>query len=234
MKGCRPGGFSFESNSSWKMTGIAEQEVSMNDIMIVGIAGGTGSGKTTITDRLVEKFGGNVSVVHHDNYYKAHHNMTYEERCLLNYDHPDSFDTDMMIEHLQLLKQGKSIECPIYDYTIHDRSDQTVTIEPTRVIIVEGILIYADPRVCDQIDVKIFVDTDADVRILRRIQRDVQERGRSLESVINQYLATVKPMHEQFVEPSKRRADVIIPEGGRNLVALEMVVQRVRAHIDHV
>jgi len=206
----------------------------MNEIMVIGIAGGTGSGKTTITDRLVEKFGGNVSVVHHDNYYKAHHNMTYEERCLLNYDHPDSFDTDMMIEHLQLLKQGKSIECPIYDYTIHDRSDQTVTIEPTRVIIVEGILIYADPRVCDQIDVKIFVDTDADVRILRRIQRDVQERGRSLESVINQYLATVKPMHEQFVEPSKRRADVIIPEGGRNLVALEMVVQRVRAHIDHV
>ena len=205
----------------------------MNEIMVIGIAGGTGSGKTTITDRLVEKFGGNVSVVHHDNYYKAHHNMTYEERCLLNY-HPDSFDTDMMIEHLQLLKQGKSIECPIYDYTIHDRSDQTVTIEPTRVIIVEGILIYADPRVCDQIDVKIFVDTDADVRILRRIQRDVQERGRSLESVINQYLATVKPMHEQFVEPSKRRADVIIPEGGRNLVALEMVVQRVRAHIDHV
>ncbi len=206
----------------------------MNEIMVIGIAGGTGSGKTTITDRLVEKFGGNVSVVHHDNYYKAHHNMTYEERCLLNYDHPDSFDTDMMIEHLQLLKQGKSIECPIYDYTIHDRSDKTVTIEPTRVIIVEGILIYADPRVCDQIDVKIFVDTDADVRILRRIQRDVQERGRSLESVINQYLATVKPMHEQFVEPSKRRADVIIPEGGRNLVALEMVVQRVRAHIDHV
>ncbi len=206
----------------------------MNEIMVIGIAGGTGSGKTTITDRLVEKFGGNVSVVHHDNYYKAHHNMTYEERCLLNYDHPDSFDTDMMIEHLQQLKEGKSIECPIYDYTIHDRSDQTVTIEPTRVIIVEGILIYADPRVCDQIDVKIFVDTDADVRILRRIQRDVQERGRSLESVINQYLATVKPMHEQFVEPSKRRADVIIPEGGRNLVALEMVVQRVRAHIDHV
>ena len=206
----------------------------MNDIMIVGIAGGTGSGKTTITDRLVEKFGGNVSVVHHDNYYKAHHNMTYEERCLLNYDHPDSFDTDMMIEHLQLLKQGKSIECPIYDYTIHDRSDQTVTIEPTRVLIVERILNYADPRVCDQIAVQRLVDTDADVRILRRIQRDVQERGRSLESVINQYLATVKPMHEQFVEPSKRRADVIIPEGGRNLVALEMVVQRVRAHIDHV
>lgn len=204
----------------------------MSEIMIVGIAGGTGSGKTTITDTLVERFGGNVSVVHHDNYYKAHHDMPFEERCLLNYDHPESFDTEMMIEHLQELKEGKSIQCPVYDYSIHDRSDKTITIEPTRVIIVEGILIYADSRLCDQMDIKIFVDTDADVRILRRIQRDVQERGRSLESVINQYLSTVKPMHEQFVEPSKRRADVIIPEGGRNLVALEMVVQRVKAHLD--
>ena len=205
----------------------------MNEIMVIGIAGGTGSGKTTITDCLVERFGGHVSVVHHDNYYKAHHDMPYEERCLLNYDHPDSFDTEMMIGHLKMLKSGKCIECPVYDYSIHDRSEETVLIRPTRVIIVEGILIYADPRVCDEIDVKIFVDTDADVRILRRIQRDVQERGRSLESVINQYLTTVKPMHEQFVEPSKRRADIIIPEGGQNLVALEMVVQRVKAHIDH-
>lgn len=204
----------------------------MDNIMVVGIAGGTGSGKTTITDTLVERFGGNVSVVHHDNYYKAHHDMPYEERCLLNYDHPDSFDTEMMIRDIQQLKMGKAVECPIYDYSIHDRSDQTVIIEPTPVIIVEGILIYADPRLCDQMDVKIYVDTDADVRILRRIQRDVQERGRSLESVINQYLTTVKPMHEQFVEPSKKRADVIIPEGGRNLVALEMVVQRVKAHLD--
>ena len=158
--------------------------------------------------------------------------MPYEERCLLNYDHPDSFDTDMMIEHLRLLKSGKSVQCPVYDYSIHDRSEKTITIEPTRVIIVEGILIYAEPRLCDLMDVKIFVDTDADVRILRRIQRDVQERGRSLDSVINQYLSTVKPMHEQFVEPSKRRADVIIPEGGRNMVALEMVVQRVKAHLE--
>ena len=211
-----------------------KREERMSDIMIIGIAGGTGSGKTTITDTLVKRFGGNVSVVHHDNYYKAHHDMPYEERCLLNYDHPDSFDTEMMLEHLDMLKSGKSIQCPVYDYSIHDRSDETVLIEPTRVIIVEGILIYADPRVCDKIDIKIFVDTDADVRILRRIQRDVQERGRSLESVINQYLTTVKPMHEQFVEPSKRRADIIIPEGGRNLVALEMVVQRVKAHIDHM
>ena len=206
----------------------------MNEIMIIGIAGGTGSGKTTITDTLVKRFGGNVSVVHHDNYYKAHHDMPYEERCLLNYDHPDSFDTDLMIADLKRLKSGMAIECPVYDYTIHDRSDKTVMIEPTSVIIVEGILIYADPRLCDQIDIKIFVDTDADVRILRRIQRDVQERGRSLDSVISQYLTTVKPMHEQFVEPSKRRADVIIPEGGQNMVALEMVVQRVRAHLENL
>ena len=205
----------------------------MGNLMIVGIAGGTGSGKTTITNRLVDRFGGNVSVVRHDNYYKAHHEMTYEERSLLNYDHPDAFDTDMMVDHLRLLKEGRSIQCPVYDYSIHDRSDETVTVEPTRVIIVEGILIYCDPRLCEQMDIKIFVDTDADVRILRRIQRDVQERGRSLDSVINQYLTTVKPMHEQFVEPSKRRADVIIPEGGQNQVALEMVTQRVRAHLEN-
>ena len=204
----------------------------MKDIMVIGIAGGTGSGKTTITDCLVERFGGHVSVVHHDNYYKAHHDMPYEERCLLNYDHPDAFDTELMIEHLDQLRSGKSIECPVYDYTIHDRSAETVLIRPTRVIIAEGILIYADPRLCERMDIKIFVDTDADVRILRRIRRDVQERGRSLESVISQYLTTVKPMHEQFVEPSKRRADIIIPEGGQNKVALEMVVERVRAHLN--
>ena len=204
----------------------------MSKIMVIGIAGGTGSGKTTITKRLIERFGGDVSVIHHDNYYKAHHDMPYEERALLNYDHPDSFDTDMLIEHLKLLKEGKSIQCPVYDYSIHDRTDQTVTIRPTRVIIVEGILIYENRELCDQMDIKIFVDADADVRILRRIVRDVRDRGRSLESVINQYLSTVKPMHEAFVEPSKRRADVIVPEGGHNLVALDMVIQRVRAHLE--
>ncbi len=204
----------------------------MSKIMVIGIAGGTGSGKTTITRRLIERFGGDVSVIHHDNYYKAHHDMPYEERALLNYDHPDSFDTDMLIEHLKLLKEGKSIQCPVYDYSIHDRTDQTVTIRPTRVIIVEGILIYENRELCDQMDIKIFVDADADVRILRRIVRDVRDRGRSLESVINQYLSTVKPMHEAFVEPSKRRADVIVPEGGHNLVALDMVIQRVRAHLE--
>ena len=205
----------------------------MSKIMVIGIAGGTGSGKTTITRRLIERFGGDVSVIHHDNYYKAHHDMPYEERALLNYDHPDSFDTDMLIEHLKLLKEGKSIQCPVYDYSIHDRTDQTVTIRPTRVIIVEGILIYENRELCDQMDIKIFVDADADVRILRRIVRDVRDRGRSLESVINQYLNTVKPMHEQFVEPSKRRADIIIPEGGHNRVALEMVMERVRAHLNN-
>ena len=204
----------------------------MSKIMVIGIAGGTGSGKTTITRRLVERFGGDVSVIHHDNYYKAHHDMPYEERTLLNYDHPDSFDTDMLIEHLRLLKQGQSIQCPVYDYSIHDRTDKTITIRPTRVIIVEGILIYENRELCDQMDIKIFVDADADVRILRRIVRDVRDRGRSLESVINQYLSTVKPMHEAFVEPSKRRADVIVPEGGHNLVALDMVIQRVRAHLE--
>ena len=204
----------------------------MKDMMMIGIAGGTGSGKTTITNCLVERFGGDVSVVHHDNYYKAHHDITYEERCLLNYDHPDAFDSDQMIEDLRALKRGETVYCPVYDYTIHDRSDETVEIRPTPVIIVEGILLYALPELCNELDIKIFVDTDADVRILRRIQRDVKERGRSLESVISQYLTTVKPMHEQFVEPGKKRADVIIPEGGQNLVALEMVVQRVRAHLE--
>ena len=203
----------------------------MQDIMVIGIAGGTGSGKTTITRRLIQAFGEEVSVVHHDNYYKAHHDMPYEERAKLNYDHPNAFDTDLMLRHIRQLKQGKSIQCPVYDYTIHDRTDKTVLIRPTRVIIVEGILIYESLELCREMDIKIYVDTDADVRILRRIVRDVRDRGRSLDSVIDQYLNTVKPMHEQFVEPSKRRADVIIPQGGHNQVALEMVIERVRAHL---
>ena len=203
----------------------------MQDIMVIGIAGGTGSGKTTITRRLIQAFGEEVSVVHHDNYYKAHHDMPFEERAKLNYDHPNAFDTDLMLQHLRQLKQGKSIQCPVYDYSIHDRTDKTLLIRPTRVIIVEGILIYESLELCKEMDIKIYVDTDADVRILRRIVRDVRDRGRSLDSVIDQYLSTVKPMHEQFVEPSKRRADVIIPQGGHNQVALEMVIERVRAHL---
>lgn len=205
----------------------------MSDVMVIGIAGGTGSGKTTITRKLMECFGPDVSVIHHDNYYKAHHNMSYEERAKLNYDHPNAFDTDLLIRDLRLLKQGQPIRCPVYDYSIHDRTDRTLTVYPTRVIIVEGILIYENRELCREMDIKLYVDTDADVRILRRIVRDVRDRGRSLESVIDQYLTTVKPMHEEFVEPSKRNADIIIPQGGHNVVAMEMVVERVRAHLNN-
>ena len=203
----------------------------MSEVMVIGIAGGTGSGKTTITRRLMQRFGDDVSVIYHDNYYKAHHDMPYAERAKLNYDHPDAFDNELFIKAVRDLKAGKDVVCPVYDYSIHDRSDKTVVVKSAKVVIVEGILIYQSPELCDLMDIKLFVDTDADVRILRRIQRDVRDRGRSLESVINQYLTTVKPMHEQFVEPSKRRADLIIPEGGHNKVAMRMVMERVRAHI---
>ncbi len=171
-------------------------------------------------------------MLYHDNYYKAHHELSYEERTKLNYDHPEAFDTDLMVRDLAALKRGEPIECPIYDYTIHDRTNNTLTIRPSRVIVVEGILIFQSKELRDLMDIRLFVDTDADVRILRRIQRDVKERGRSLDSVINQYLNTVKPMHEAFVEPSKKFADVIIPEGGQNQVALDMVINRVQAHLD--
>ena len=204
----------------------------MDKVMVIGIAGGTGSGKTTITRRLIQRFGSDVSVIYHDNYYKAHHNMPYEERAKLNYDQPDAFDTDQLIEAVRALKKGRSVVCPVYDYSVHDRSDETITVKPARVVIVEGILIFENKELCDLMDIKVFVDADADVRILRRIVRDVRDRGRSLESVVNQYLNTVKPMHERYVEPSKRNADIIVPEGGHNKVALEMVMERVRGHLE--
>lgn len=203
----------------------------MNDIMVIGIAGGTGSGKTTITNQIKERLGSEVTVVTHDNYYRAHHEMTYEERTLLNYDHPDAYETELLVEHLAALKRGEAVEVPVYDFSIYDRTDKTATVEPSRVIIVEGIVIFAHPALRDLLDVKVYVDCDADVRILRRLMRDVKERGRSLDSVVNQYLSTVKPMHEAFVEPSKRYADVIIPTGGQNLVALDMLVDRIRTHL---
>ena len=203
----------------------------MDDIIVIGIAGGTGSGKTTITQTLREHFGNDVSVIYHDNYYKAHHDLSYEERTRLNYDHPNAFDTDLLVSDLTKLKNGEPIECPVYDYTIHDRSNTTMTIQPAKVIIVEGILIFYDKRIRDLCDIKLYVDADADVRILRRIKRDVKERGRSLDSVIDQYLATVKPMREAFVEPTKKFADIIIPEGGQNRVAMEMVINRVQSHL---
>ena len=202
------------------------------DTMIIGIAGGTGSGKTTLTRKLQETFGPDVSVVYHDNYYKRHDGMTYEERASLNYDHPDAFDTPLMVEHLRQLLAGQTIQCPVYDYTVHNRSDQTIEIHPTKVIIVEGILIFENKALRDLMDIRIFVDTDADVRILRRILRDVKERGRSLDSVISQYLTTVKPMHEQFVQPSRQYADIVVLEGGHNLVALDMIMQRIQGHIN--
>lgn len=203
----------------------------MDDIMIIGIAGGTGSGKTTLTNRLKERFGEDVTVVYHDNYYKRNDQLTYDERCVLNYDHPDAFDTDLMIEHIRQLKAGNEIECPIYDFSVHNRSDRTMVIRPTKVIIIEGILIFQNPILHSLMDIKLFVDTDADVRILRRIMRDVQERGRSLESVVSQYLTTVKPMHEQFVEPSKRASDIIVLDGGRNVVAVDIIIQRIHSHV---
>ncbi|MCQ2519582.1 MAG: uridine kinase [Lachnospiraceae bacterium] len=200
-------------------------------VLVIGIAGGTGSGKTTITRRLSERFGEDVSIIRHDNYYKAHHDMPYEERCKLNYDHPDSLDTYLMVEDIRKLKKFESIQCPVYDFTVHDRSDKVETIKPAKVLVVDGILILSDPELCKEMDIKIFVDTDADVRILRRIIRDVKKRGRSLDSVVEQYLSTVKPMHEMYVEPSKKNADIIIPEGGRNMVALDMLFERVSAHL---
>ncbi|MDD5924033.1 MAG: uridine kinase [Clostridia bacterium] len=204
----------------------------LNDVMTIGIAGGTGSGKTTLLKKIVERFGEDVSVVYYDNYYKAHNELPYEERAKLNYDHPDAFDTELVIDHIKKLQNGVSVQCPVYDYKMHNRGSETEEIKPSKVIIVEGILVFHDPALRDLLDIKIFVDTDADERILRRIVRDVQQRGRNLESVVNQYLTTVKPMHEQFVEPSKRFADIIVLDGGYNLVALDMIMQRIRNHVD--
>ena len=199
--------------------------------ILIGIAGGTGSGKTTLTRHLKEHFGQEVTVISHDNYYKRQDGKTYEERAKVNYDHPSAFDTDLLIEHLRQLKAGHSIQCPVYSYSDHNRTDRTVEIFPTKVIIVEGILIFQNPTLRDMFDIKIFVETDADVRILRRALRDVEERGRTLQSVVTQYLTTVKPMHEQFVEPTRKFADIIVLEGGHNLVALDMIMQRIANHI---
>ena len=201
------------------------------EVLTIGIAGGTGSGKTTITKRIVREFSENVAVLHHDSYYKAHDELPYAERCRLNYDHPNAFDTDLMLAHVRALKRGETVRCPVYDFTVHNRSDKTVEVCPARVLVVEGILIFAEPELCREMDIKLFVDTDADVRILRRIVRDVRDRGRSLDSVVKQYLNTVKPMHEEFVEPSKRNADLIIPEGGRNQVAMDIVMERIRGYL---
>ena len=201
-------------------------------ILVIGIAGGTGSGKTTLMKNLITEFSDVVTVLSHDNYYKRHDELTYEERCRLNYDEPAALETDLMARHLDILRQGGAIDCPVYDFTVHNRSDETIRVVPEKVIIVEGILIFENKELRDLMDIKVFVDTDADVRLCRRIKRDVRDRGRSLESVLEQYQNTVKPMHEQYVEPSKKYADIIVPEGGKNLVALDMIMGRIRRHLE--
>lgn len=201
----------------------------MKDVIVIGIAGGTGSGKSTMISKIKEEFCDEITIISHDFYYKAHNDMTFDDRKFLNYDHPNAFDTDLMIEHIKRLKNWESIERPVYDFTIHNRIDETVTVKPAKVIVVEGILIFENQELLELFDIKVFIDTDADVRIIRRILRDVKERGRTLDSVVSQYLTTVKLMHEQFVEPSKKNADIIVPEGGYNVVALQMLNQRIHA-----
>ena len=204
----------------------------MDKILVIGIAGGSGSGKTTLMKRLVEQFGDDVTVVSHDNYYRRHDELTYEERSQINYDEPAALETDLMAYHLDCLRQGQAIDCPVYDYAAHNRSDETIRIEPRKVIIVEGIMIFENEVLRNLMDIRIFVDTDADVRLCRRIKRDVNKRGRTLESVLTQYQETVKPMHEQYVEPSKKYANLVVPEGGKNIVALEMITDRIRRHLN--
>lgn len=203
------------------------------DVLVIGIAGGTGSGKTTLMKNLMGQFGSEITVLSHDNYYRAHHELPYEERCKLNYDEPAAFETEMMVRQLKELRAGRAVDCPVYDFTVHNRSDQVIHLVPKSVIMVEGILIFENKALLDLMDIKIFVDTDADIRLCRRIKRDVNKRGRSMESVLLQYQATVKPMHDQYVEPSKKFADLVVLEGGKNLVALDMIMNRIQRHIEH-
>ena len=198
---------------------------------VVGIAGGSGSGKSTLTENLMRRFGDRICLVHHDNYYRAHNDLSYEERTRLNYDEPASLETELLVEQLALLKQGRSVRCPVYDFTVHNRSDKTELLEPKPIILVEGILIFAEPRLVEQMDLRIFVDTDADVRLARRFVRDTEQRGRSVRSVSEQWQNTVKPMHELYVEPSKKQAHIIVPNGGKNKVALDMIVARLEKQV---
>ena len=202
------------------------------NILVIGIAGGTGSGKTTLMKNLINRFEDVVTVISHDNYYKRHDDIPYEERCKLNYDEPSAFDTSLMVYHLDQLRHGYAIECPVYDFTVHNRSSETIHIVPKKVIIVEGILIFENEELRNLMDIRIFVDTDADIRLCRRIKRDVNKRGRSLESVLAQYQQTVKPMQERYVEPSKKYADLVVPEGGKNLVALNMITGHIQHYLD--
>lgn len=201
--------------------------------IIIGIAGGSGSGKSTFTNRVKKYFGDDVTVIYHDNYYRRQDGIPFEKRVTVNYDHPDSLETDLLVEHLKQLKAGKTVECPVYDYNQHNRSDEIITIEPKPVILVEGILLLADERIRDLLDIKVYVEADADERILRRILRDVEERGRDLHGIINQYLATVKPMHYMYVEPTRAKADIVI-NSGKNDVAFDLFVSKITQLLDEM
>ncbi len=201
--------------------------------VIIGVAGGTGSGKTTVAQRILDRVGAeHIAYIPHDAYYKDLSHLPPHERAKVNFDHPDSLDTALLVAHLKQLRQGEPVEIPMYDFTIHTRLPESQHIAPARIVLVEGILIFVEPDLRDQFDVKLFIDTDADLRFIRRLRRDIHERGRTLESVIRQYMKTVRPMHLEFVEPSKRYADVIIPEGGYNEVAIEMVAARIRGMLE--
>ena len=204
----------------------------MEDILVIGIAGGSGSGKTTLVNNLIQTFGDAGTVLSHDNYYKRQDELTYEQRCLVNYDEPAAFETELMVRQLACLRKGEAIDCPVYDFTTHNRSDRLQHIVSSKVILVEGILIFADKQLRDLMDIRIFVDADADIRICRRMKRDVNKRGRSIESVITQYQQTVKPMHEKYVEPSKKYAHIVVPEGGKNMVALDMIQGYIQRYLD--
>ena len=198
--------------------------------LVIGIAGGSGSGKTTVAQEILQRVGPErIAFIQHDSYYKDLTGLPPTQRAEVNFDHPNSLETELMMEHIIQLKQWCPVEIPVYDFTTHTRTKRTIHVTPQRVILVEGILIFADPGLRQLFDIKIFVDTDADIRFIRRLKRDISERGRTTESVINQYLNTVRPMHLEFVEPSKRYADVIIPEGGKNTVALDMITARIKA-----
>lgn len=200
--------------------------------VVIGIGGGTGSGKTTIADAIQKEVKDNLTIITQDSYYKSFDNLEFAKREKINYDHPDTFDNDLLVEHLTLLKNLVPIQMPVYDYTIHLRKEETIQMLPSKIIILEGILIFENPKLRELMDIKIFVDTAADIRILRRITRDMTERERSLESVMEQYRTTVRPMHNEFVEPSKRFADVIIPEGGSNRIGIEMIVASIKNIIE--
>lgn len=200
----------------------------MKEVVIIGIAGGSGSGKTTLARKLQEVFKDDVLILSQDYYYKSFDDLPFEERKKINFDHPNAFDTHLLIQHIKLLKKYKPIKRPVYSFIEHKRLDETVEEKPKRVIIVEGILIFENKELANLMDIKVFVDTDADIRFIRRLLRDIKERGRDIESVINQYLTTVKPMHEEFVEPSKKSADIIIPEGGMNYIAVSMLIDKIR------